>query len=658
MTATPSHHRRPTSLQAWAPWASFVSLLATVVVTTVLFAIGAWRRRWMSDDGLIVLRTVRNLLAGNGPVFNAGERVETNTSTLWQYLIYVGAKLTDARLEAIAMWLALVLSVAALAIATATTGLLWRRARTGAGRTQLILPFGALVYLALPPARDFATSGLEWGLSIFWLAVLWALSLWWIETRPGADEPESFATWVLAFWVGLSWLVRPELVLYGGVFGLVLLFGAANWSRRAMILLVAAPVPLAYQIFRMGYYGLLTPHTAVAKSASDAMWGTGWAYIEDLANPYAVWFGLAMVLLVAGLALGFGPQAFVARSASWQHIRKNRVAAARSAATITTAMIVVALLHFAYVIRVGGDFMHGRMALIPLFALLLPVMCLPVFDLRPTRLLTHWPVAVLSLAGFVGLVCWSWMTVDGAHKGKVPADLSAGKVVVDERSFYAQFTGVERPLYATDFAHFERMTGYTKAIATYEEDGQVGMMVPIRTGVDDNGDNLYGWLAIPRNKYAPQVADAGSPTTVWFTNLGMTSALAPLDVRVLDQIGLANPLAARTERMEDGRIGHDKNLPLEWGVADSPVYVKTLPRYMNQELVLQAEHAQKTEGLQQLVATYREPMSAQRFLTNIKFSLTDGRTLEVDGTAEEYVDLPEVADPIHWSVNVQLDEPR
>ncbi|WIM71729.1 hypothetical protein QP028_08525 [Corynebacterium suedekumii] len=28
---------------------------------------GGWTRRWISDDGLIVLRTVRNLLAGNGP---------------------------------------------------------------------------------------------------------------------------------------------------------------------------------------------------------------------------------------------------------------------------------------------------------------------------------------------------------------------------------------------------------------------------------------------------------------------------------------------------------------------------------------------------------------------------------------------------------------
>ena len=63
--------------------------VGAALLLAVLAFIGGWRRRWMSDDGLIVLRTVRNLLAGNGPVFNAGERVEANTSTLWQYLIYL-----------------------------------------------------------------------------------------------------------------------------------------------------------------------------------------------------------------------------------------------------------------------------------------------------------------------------------------------------------------------------------------------------------------------------------------------------------------------------------------------------------------------------------------------------------------------------------------
>jgi arabinofuranosyltransferase len=51
-------------------------------LTVAVFAVLVWNRRWMSDDGLIVLRTVRQILAGNGPVFNADERVESNTSTL------------------------------------------------------------------------------------------------------------------------------------------------------------------------------------------------------------------------------------------------------------------------------------------------------------------------------------------------------------------------------------------------------------------------------------------------------------------------------------------------------------------------------------------------------------------------------------------------
>jgi arabinofuranosyltransferase len=82
----------------WARWPAFpydvtvrISLWLSVLVVAGLFGWGAWQRRWIADDGLIVLRTVRNLLAGNGPVFNAGERVEANTSTVWSYLVTLGA---------------------------------------------------------------------------------------------------------------------------------------------------------------------------------------------------------------------------------------------------------------------------------------------------------------------------------------------------------------------------------------------------------------------------------------------------------------------------------------------------------------------------------------------------------------------------------------
>ena len=166
----------------------------SAVIVAVLGAWGAWQRRWTSDDGLIVLRTVRNLLAGNGPVFNAGERVEANTSVLWQYLIYLGALLTPARLETIALWLALSFTTAALAIAAFATSRLYRTPGL------LFLPVGGLIYISLPPARDFATSGLEWGLCLLWIAVLWALLIRWVGMRGTATAGRS--TYWLAFWAG------------------------------------------------------------------------------------------------------------------------------------------------------------------------------------------------------------------------------------------------------------------------------------------------------------------------------------------------------------------------------------------------------------------------------------------------------------------------
>jgi arabinofuranosyltransferase len=140
-----------------------VSLWLSVLVMAGLFGWGAWERRWIADDGLIVLRTVRNLLAGNGPVFNAGERVEANTSTVWSYLVTFGAWIGGSvQLEYVALTLALLLSVLGVVFAMLGTGRLYAPGLRG--RRGLLLPAGMLVYIAIPPARDFATSGLENGL--------------------------------------------------------------------------------------------------------------------------------------------------------------------------------------------------------------------------------------------------------------------------------------------------------------------------------------------------------------------------------------------------------------------------------------------------------------------------------------------------------------
>jgi len=49
---------------------------------------------WLTDDALITLRTVRNLLDGFGPVWNIGERVQVYTHPLWMFVLSGGIGLT------------------------------------------------------------------------------------------------------------------------------------------------------------------------------------------------------------------------------------------------------------------------------------------------------------------------------------------------------------------------------------------------------------------------------------------------------------------------------------------------------------------------------------------------------------------------------------
>lgn len=631
----------------------------SAIILGILAFIGGWTRRWMSDDGLIVLRTVRNLLAGNGPVFNAGERVEANTSTLWQYLIYLGALVTDARLEIIAMWLALILTTIALAAAAWGTTLLHRR--HGA---LVLLPVGGLVYLALPPARDFATSGLEWGLSLCWIAVMWLLLMTWAQpARPAgrhhAGGDRDLIVYAAAAWAGLSWLVRPELALYGGLVGLLLLFAARSWRVRGLILLAALPIPAGYQIFRMGYYGLITPHTAVAKSAGDAQWAQGWDYLRDLADPYHLWVALALALAIAAVTL-WRLSASPVPPASPVPDAAPTPAATRSPLRTPAAGVVLILLagilHLLYVLRVGGDFMHGRMLLLPIFALLLPLAVVPVIDLaHPGRIFD-----LLLVAGVAAVCWWGIATVLDGHELDWETEYEDELGIVDERDFWASATFRDQgdpPLVAADFHTALAMNDYPDT-ATRAVDENAALMFQFRLDQES-----FSWGTSPRPAEPPAGDPSGLselPPTVYHINLGMTSMNAPLELRVLDTVGLTTPLAARQPRDPDARVGHDKWLPFDWQAADTATALEDLPPWYDAAAVAEAREALKTPEMAELFATYRAPMTMSRFLDNLGFSLTAGRTLEFSLDADEVIaefGPSDPATPIAWPMNIHA-EPR
>nr|WP_156812971.1 flagellar motor control protein ZomB [Corynebacterium caspium] len=594
----------------WATLA-FWSAIFSAFGAGIFAFIGGWQRRWISDDGLIVLRTVRNLLVGNGPVFNAGERVEANTSTIWQYLIWAVARVfRGARLEDIALWLALGLTTLAAIIAVCATARLYR----GTSHALIFAPAGILIYLALPPARDFATSGLEWGLSIFWLAVLWWALVRWAEYG---------YPFFLAFWGGISWLVRPEFALYGGLVGLLLV--AVSWKNWRQILLIAAaalPIPAGYQLFRMGYYGLLTPHTAVAKSATGSAWREGLNYLRDFNTPYRLWIACVLVILVMALLL-------------WRvGVVRSKLAFRRSAAI--AVLLGAGAIHVLYILRVGGDFMHGRMLLLPIFALLLPVAAIPIADLLRPR----WGLDIPIAATVAVIMGWSGVVTVRGYDWQFP---TGELTIVDERTFWTIATkqpAGQAPRYAQDFLAAPSMQNYVPAVHQAREANDAQVM-QIRTG--DN-PATYTWVTVPRGKGVPGDPHLGQlPPTVYLINLGMTSMNAPLDVRVLDTMGLAAPIGARQPRKEGWRIGHDKILPVEWQLADSGADINLLPDFVDKSQVAAARVALSTPEFAELFESYRAPLSVKLFLKNILFALKGGRSLQFSPEPADYVSSEKVA---------------
>ncbi|MFB8009452.1 flagellar motor control protein ZomB [Nocardia sp. NPDC056000] len=593
-----------------------------IVLTATLFAAGGWQRRWIADDGLIVLRTVRNLMAGNGPVFNAGERVETNTSTAWTYLVWFFSWLTDLRLEYVVLGIALTLSVLAIVFAMLGAARLW-----GGTGSALLLPAGALVYIAVPPARDYATSGLESSLVIAYLAVLWYLLIRWSQ----AERVRLPGFFGLVFFAGLAPLIRPEMTLVGALALLMIFCAPLPETRlrpivfRALIVAVAGLVPIVYQVWRMGYYGLPYPNTAVAKDAGGAKWKQGFVYLWNFAGPYWLLIPLALLAVAAAFAVWSGraddetgrhavddDETAGTPDKSWR-TRIHRFSVwLHTPAAVVALMVGSGLLLTVYEIRVGGDFMHGRMLLPQLFCLILPVAVLPIRIPRGlfagTREMRRrdWAFVVV-LAGFLGTAGWALFAANTTAITTGTKISSTG--IVDERIYYVLNTGHDHPIRAEDYLDYPRMRAMVRDIAN-TPDGGLLLNSP---------SFMFWYIAPPPEPIAP----GGNGHTVFFLNLGMTSMNVPLSVRVIDQMGLAYPLAAHTERLEDGRIGHDKNLYPDWVVVDAGMVDRHpwLPWYMDDKWVAQARVALSCPATQDLLSSSRSPLTFDRWRHNVMQSL-------------------------------------
>ncbi|MEU2536323.1 hypothetical protein [Streptomyces iakyrus] len=535
------------------------------VPTAALFVLG-YRRRWICDDGLIYLRPVRQILAGNGPVFNVGERAESSTGTLWQWLLALVTWVTGEDPAFLAVGLGLVLSTAGFAFALLATCRLHR----GAGP---LLPAGVFVLLAVPPFWSYMTSGLESGLGTFWTGLSW-----WLLTRTRRGQ-EARLTCTAAFVFGLGPLVRPDLAVVTACF-LAALWWVLRPSRRgtAAMLASAGAVPLAYEVFRAGYYGVLVPLPAIAKEASASDWSRGAGYVQETLGPYWLW---PVVPVLGALAV-----LLVRRNRREQ---RERVPGRAPLAVLLAPLAAGALLA-GYVVRVGGDYMHARMILPALLLLLLPVLVVPA-----TR--------VTGVAGAL-LVVWLCAAVSPL---RTPFDVRSTPGSFNVRSSDVEGLGDHNPVRtATWVANWPALPEGRAMLARAER-------APVPT--------LLYFDAERRLHATPMRADSPYQVVIVGRHLGVTGAAAPLDAYVNDAWGLASPIGAHLALERWSWPGHEKFLRNHWVFAEwaakHPPQRDLLRAGAPREAVEAARAALACGELAELRESVRAPLTAERFWRNL-----------------------------------------
>lgn len=302
-----------------------------------------WTERWVQDDAYVSFRYARNLVAGDGLVYNVGDRVEGYTNFLWTLLsalpLYGGAEdplpfmhLVGALLWGGCYWLLLLLGVrlwerglwaaplAAIPLAYHWSYNMWFFSGM---ETSLVtfLTLGTVLLVAINPLRHA------------WVPLLASLGSVLLAMSRADGLVTVVALAVAAVFLHGRQIVRQRL-----------------WFRCGVLPgLLFLSLYLPYSLWRWSYYGSILPNTYYAKAAYLTYYDRGWAYLTT----YVTTYGLLMFLplLLVGSWLG-----------------ANRLAGR----FVTTALIVGTFGAF-YVVRLGGDFMEWRF-LVPVTGVVVPAL--------------------------------------------------------------------------------------------------------------------------------------------------------------------------------------------------------------------------------------------------------------------------------------------
>ena len=332
------------------------AVLVLLVFVIALFAGVILQRAWLGDDAFITFRTVDNALNGYKFTWNTDEKVQVYTHPLWMLMLTVFTFFFH-NIYLVSIILSLFISLAAAGM------LVFKLARSviGGGLAVLIL--------ALSNAYvDYSTSGLENSLTHLILVVFF-----WIYFRMPAGIKRLF---FLSLVSSLGILNRMDTLL---LFLPPLVYAFFELERgqylKGILWVVVGQVPFVlWEIFATIYYGFPFPNTAYAKLSgvipTSELVRHGLVYFLDSIQRDPI---TLIIILAACLIVLF-----------------------RKKAAMYPLVISIAL-YFAYLLKIGGDFMSGRFFAAPL---LIAVIILSQLDYShiKTRYLVGGAVIMIIMA--------------------------------------------------------------------------------------------------------------------------------------------------------------------------------------------------------------------------------------------------------------------
>ncbi len=238
---------------------------------------------WGSDDAYISYRYAKNLIEGNGLVFNPGERVEAYSNFLYVLMVAPGFWATNN--DGI-YFFSLLLN---LLFAGATFGLFTRYLQRHLSPGRALI--GAWVIACCLPLWVAVASGMETALVLLISMAIWVL----VERQ--VTSPSRNALIALAALMPLSLLARPDGFILPGVAILYLLL-KRHFSVAAACTVAMLVVGGVHELWRYHYYGFLLPNTYYTKVTGP--------FSERLLHAFNQLKDAALTEGLLGLLLGWG----------------------------------------------------------------------------------------------------------------------------------------------------------------------------------------------------------------------------------------------------------------------------------------------------------------------------------------------------------------